>query len=1250
MKRLLTLSILTLLFLITSNVLSQSAADFQLLDNFNSLSNGSINLQGNWTGNNSGNPDGALVSANPPPYFEGKAFHNNPDSVETRGNAYRTLGGASVAQGEQATLYFQLSFDNFSQSNLSLGLSDVADPPIFADDPSGPPDHFEVEINFSSSGLRVRDGADYRTVTNVTPVSGRLLHLWLVVDNQADSYQLYIEGPASGQVAAEAAGKTTFQFQNGTTDSLLTFVVENQGVTSGDAYLDNLYIDSSGSNLTAPTFKFERVDNFEGGSAGDLNGQNGWAAPNGGITIVTDPEDGSNRVVQARNTDAYARKSLSPIPNSGVGTLFFRIYRSGTVNAFNGLSDNNSASTWDAYEAQFGAQNDAAATFRVRDGGAFLSLGSDTFYNEAWTCVWLVVDNNNDQYGVYVEGGPYQTLTRLSGGGKELFALRNGGENPLNTVYLRVGPGSSGNFLVDDIYIDPTHENLTRPEGACPPSEPTVNPNQPISDPIPGSIVRGAPNVRFENIVTVPPSLTSGVGTTNPKTRINYMYHAKDGSGRLFVNDLRGQIHLIDPADNSISEYLDVADEYPLKTTGSLNAGLSSFAFHPGFEQNGLLYTIHYEFPNGTPDFDHPNNANQSARTHSVVVEWKTDNPAADIFSGTSREVMRLVQNTALHGVQLIEFNRLAPNSGDADYGTLYISIGDSEQEPNFSDVAQMMNYPQGKILRIIPDRNDSRGSLSDNQKYKIPDDNPYVGQNGILPEIWAHGFRNPIRFDWDPVTGYMLVSVVGQNNIEEIELVEPGKNYGWNRREGTFRFDPDNPDNVYPLPQPDDPDLVYPVAQYDHDEGVAIIGGFVYRGCLMPDLYGTYIFGDIKEGYLFYIDIDEIQLGQQTTIHRMTLVNGNGSPITFKGLVSSNSRADLRFGLDAEGEIYVMSKQDGIIRRLYQNRTCQGGPPTPTATSSAPTATPSPTATPNPAATVAPGTPTPLPNRPPTVNKPPNQTSTLGTEVSLPVEASDPDGDALTFTASNLPFGLTINPETGLITGRVDGPAAAGDGVEITVEDGRGGSDQTTFSWTVVDLPAPNVDPVIVNPGDQQSIAGELIDLGLAASDGDNDPLVFSATGLPDGLTIDATTGRIRGKLSRAGQYEVTVTAADRRGGNGSAEFGWGVAERPAEAPEITNAPLAPVGTLDEPLSIMIQATDPNGEPLTFAAQGLPAGLNIDSDSGQISGSPTAAGQFEVTVTVTNQSGLIDQVLFRLLIVDPAQFSTTLYLPLVGD
>jgi hypothetical protein len=277
--------------------------------------------------------------------------------------------------------------------------------------------------------------------------------------------------------------------------------------------------------------------------------------------------------------------------------------------------------------------------------------------------------------------------------------------------------------------------------------------------------------------------------------------------------------------------------------------------------------------------------------------------------------------------------------------GGNYRSPSDTTLSPNGQDTTNFL----GSMLRIDP-------LQSETDPYTVPADNPFVGQAGILDEIWAYGLRNPHQFSWDRGgNGDMLIADIGQSNIEEVNLGVEGANYGWSLREGTFDMTGKAPDNpiaadVLPANHPSDP-YTYPVAQYDHDadntgqNNAAIAGGFVYRGTQVAELRGKYIFGnfgtfgnfgkpdDFQDIYV--VDVDQLQLRDDFTdlaslsdgflapVQKLSLVDDSGDPIQLLDLVRQKSgnngqnRTDMRFGIDAEGEIYVTSKKDGTIRRF---------------------------------------------------------------------------------------------------------------------------------------------------------------------------------------------------------------------------------------------------------------------------------------------------------------------------------------------
>ena len=451
-----------------------------------------------------------------------------------------------------------------------------------------------------------------------------------------------------------------------------------------------------------------------------------------------------------------------------------------------------------------------------------------------------------------------------------------------------------------------------------------------ITDPIPEKIEKSKLAVGLQEIVQIPKS-----GTGREKVaRLNFLTHAGDGSGRLFINDMRGKFYVI--INGKASLYMDfkklVCPGFSYDTS---QQGFSYFAFHPEFAKYGIFYTVHSEEKNNRIPhfsitkriFDSKDNTIESSH-HDVIREWKAANPAANTFTGTFREIMRIEQPYEDHNTGQLGFN---PNAkpGDADYGMLYIALADggsnsfpvSDTDP--LDNGQDLSTPLGKILRIDP-----FGNNSANGKYGIPGDNPFAndGNPKTLGEIWAYGLRNPHRFSWD--TGgdrKMLIVDTGQAFIEEVNLGIKGANYGWANREGTWVIDEKNEKVLFPLPKDDAKySYTYPVAQYSHHVpkdypgfyGIAITGGYVYRGKAIPELIGQYIFADFgSDARFFHVPVDELVNGKQATIKELRLFDGK-KEAAFLQIIGSK-RSDVRFGIDEEGEIYVTSKSDGKVRKL---------------------------------------------------------------------------------------------------------------------------------------------------------------------------------------------------------------------------------------------------------------------------------------------------------------------------------------------
>ncbi len=445
----------------------------------------------------------------------------------------------------------------------------------------------------------------------------------------------------------------------------------------------------------------------------------------------------------------------------------------------------------------------------------------------------------------------------------------------------------------------------------------------PVADPVPNDPIPSTLALTLEEVATLPTSEPVPAPTDARlirHNRINYLGEVPDHSGRLYVPDLNGKLYLLH--NGQTTEYLDVFARVGPNfwSHRGLGSGFGFVAFHPAFARNGLFYTVHTEardaLPNNTPDLP----AQPNTQVHGVLTEWHANDPSANVFEGTSREVLRLGFNGLIHGYQQIGFNPTAFPWSE-DYGLLYLGVGDGGRGRTTTD-PQNLAVPHGKILRIDP-----RGTNGVNGKYGIPAGNPFASTPGALGEIYAYGLRNPHRFSWDRLWPHrMYVGNIGEHVIESVYEVRAGDNFGWSVREGAYVSKDEDRCNVYPLP-PDDAGFTYPVVAYDHepppgfpcgtDTGDAVIGGFVYRGLRHWALFGKYVFGDDVNGKLWYTNSSEMRRGgPPAQIHEFMLLDTSGRRITMQDL-AGDTRVDLRFGQDRRGELYVLSKANGKIWRI---------------------------------------------------------------------------------------------------------------------------------------------------------------------------------------------------------------------------------------------------------------------------------------------------------------------------------------------
>ena len=418
----------------------------------------------------------------------------------------------------------------------------------------------------------------------------------------------------------------------------------------------------------------------------------------------------------------------------------------------------------------------------------------------------------------------------------------------------------------------------------------------------------------------------------------------------LFVVDQTGHLWAVNLTTGTKQQLLDVATR--LVTLGVLGEGtfdergFLGVAFAPDFQQSGLFYTYTSEPNAGPPSFPTTIPPASMADHQNVVAEWQAVNPAdpsLGVVPLSRRELMR---------VDWPQFNHDGGDLAFGPDGMLYISMGDGGgaddtdgQEFTVADNAlppntvpmighqgdgnaQKLNTPLGKILRI-----DVNGVNSANGQYGVPADNPFVGTAGAVGEIFAYGFRNPFRFSFDPATGDLYVGDVGQNDIEEVDVVVRGGNYGWNAKEGTLFFHVNG--NAEGFGSTVDngrttPAMIGPIAQYDtHGEGHSVIGGFVYHGSRLPQLRDRYVFGEFSRvfnfpngphnfGRLLYLAQKHVSTGQLANVKEF---NGFADAIANLGLdvgpPACNGEvpptlAVLGMGQDSAGELYTMGNISG--------------------------------------------------------------------------------------------------------------------------------------------------------------------------------------------------------------------------------------------------------------------------------------------------------------------------------------------------
>lgn len=362
--------------------------------------------------------------------------------------------------------------------------------------------------------------------------------------------------------------------------------------------------------------------------------------------------------------------------------------------------------------------------------------------------------------------------------------------------------------------------------------------------------------------IDIPEKQMDGIDFEQVLTECNFelpvqIEQVEDGTDRYFVLGQRGLIYLVDGLDDDEAEiFLEIETRYHRREN---EEGLLGIAFHPNFRSNKKFY-LYYTAP------DEPKRSIISEFTVSADDDNRAD-------PDSERIIMELPQPYWNHNGGTLLFG---PD------GYLYIALGDGGLAHDPHGNGQNTETLLGSILRI--DVNKTEGD----KNYGIPPENPFAGQpDQGLPEIYAYGLRNVWRMNFDPETGKFWCADVGQDDWEEIDIIVPGGNYGWNFREGAHEF------KHAPDREPEE-QLIDPIFDYSHEIGRSVTGGRVYRGEKFPKLVGKYIFGDYVTGAVWALEVDHDK--EQAVANHV--IRSSGPPVA-------------SFGSDLSGdEVFLIDRQ----------------------------------------------------------------------------------------------------------------------------------------------------------------------------------------------------------------------------------------------------------------------------------------------------------------------------------------------------
>ncbi|MEL6938468.1 MAG: DUF4347 domain-containing protein [Cyanobacteria bacterium J06598_1] len=656
-----------------------------------------------------------------------------------------------------------------------------------------------------------------------------------------------------------------------------------------------------------------------------------------GSNTISYRHDADNNGIVNLDTLTLAKASSSPnpptppTPDNSQNTTAKRIEaESAQLTGPAGSNTNHTGFSGKGFVDKFNPG--AAATFTVQVDSAGTYNTTLRYANGPFGAS----NNGTKNLSLYVNGIDIKNTNLVSTGGwdtwnnkTEALTLKAG----TNTITYQANPGDNSIVNLDYIWTAKSVGN-----GAL---------DLPIND--------FGVGLEVKKIAQLPTDSTGaaarmiGMATQGRRT---FVYEERDGHIYDISSDISGNSN----SSRNPTLFFDVGAAVQASTGRKLNTqnvthgGLKGVAFHPDFTTNGKFYTsIMENRPSNAAQFNYLSDAANPINADAVVVEWSYDFGSSTVINNSYREVLRIGMPVYDHPIKEMIFNNYA-KPGDEDYGLLYIAHGDGSVQSATAG-GGLNKDALGKILRVNPLQNGSA-------RYTVPNSNPFVNSANMLDEVYSIGHRNPhtLSFALDNNgKSQLIVGEAGRDNIEEINIIKPGGNYGWSEREGTFVHLPEGGGIVQglaPLPEDDAKNsYIYPAAQYGHNGtigkgfvGQAVAGGYV--GAKGSQLSGQYIFGDFAtSGQLYHSKFTDLlnavtQLDSnnpnrdapsdltQAPIGAVDIFfdhDNNSSTAALKrtnmkdvlndeASYDGSGRADIRFGRGASGEMYLLNKRNGYV------------------------------------------------------------------------------------------------------------------------------------------------------------------------------------------------------------------------------------------------------------------------------------------------------------------------------------------------